>query len=77
LHLEPEEDQVASSPKVDVFDDLIGVKFDVNIVRPVPSDRQGLRVRLEYDDATIAAETATAYLLRFQHHLESPSELVI
>lgn len=68
---------MASSPKVDVFDDLIGVKSNVNIVRPVPSDRQGLRVRLEYDDATIAAETATAYLSRFQHHLESPSELVI
>jgi hypothetical protein len=79
LHIEPatarERPRAGSS---DIFDSLLGLDTSPpKRAAPVPSSSGEVKIRLEYDDTTIASEAAVDYLARLQHHLEYPSQLVI
>lgn len=71
------------SPRVqltDPFDELLAIppsskpilKNTLNL-----SPSRDVHVKLEFDDATIDADAATAYLARFRYHIESPSHLLL
>jgi hypothetical protein len=80
IHFETVEAKTNDPPiaQVDIFDELLGLT-----PKPRPattttaSSSQDVKVRLEYDDATIDADAAAAYLARFQHYLETPSQLML
>jgi hypothetical protein len=78
LHFEPVETTSRKGSSSDVFDYLLGLP-QAKPAQPIPttSSQQNVKVRLEYDDTIIASEAAIAYLSRFQHHLEFPTELVL
>lgn len=78
IHFEPIEAVKPPVQHADIFDDLLGLNTGKKSTHaPPPPSSQDLKVRLEYDDATIGADAAAAYLARFQHYLESPSQLVL
>ena len=60
---------------LDILDTLLGINPQVKSSKKPMNEgsSQDVIVRLEYDDDIISAEAATAYLARFQHHLEYPN----
>jgi hypothetical protein len=76
LHFGPVEQTSPARSSADVFDYLLGAPQKKPATPRKPS-QENVQVRLEYDDTTIGSEAAAAYLSRFQHHLEFPTELVL
>jgi hypothetical protein len=73
LHFAPVETAEPPRSSTDIFDTLLGLGQTVELSQ-LPQRKtspEDVRVRLEYDNAIIAADTAAAYLARFQYHLES------
>ena len=80
LHFQPGESTPdPPPPSIDPFDTLLGLSPSVKSLNTTKSNvlSEGVRLRLEYDDAIIGIDAATAYLARFQHHLEFPNQLIL
>ena len=81
MHFEPLNSD--KSPRVqltDAFDELLVVPHSSKPIKGNTSNAslsQDVQVKLEFDDATIDADAAIAYLARFRYHIESPSHLVL
>ncbi len=71
------------SPRVQVtdpFDELLGIPPNSKpIIKNTSnfSPSREVQVKLEFDDAIIDTDAATAYLARFRYHIESPSHLLL
>jgi hypothetical protein len=81
MHFEPANMfQSDQGSEVDPFDELLGIARSSKPTQtsiPSLSPSQIVDVKLEFDDATIDTEAASAYLARFRYHVEYPGQLVL
>jgi hypothetical protein len=79
LYFEPIGSTAKLASQPDLFDSILGIVKPVARLKAsdIEVSSKDVHVRLEYDGKIISAESAGAYLARFQHYLEFPSHLVL
>jgi hypothetical protein len=81
MRIEPLNNDKSPPVKVaDPFDEILAIppsSKPINQNKSNLSPSQDVQVNLEFDDATIDRDAATAYLARFRYHIEAPSHLLL
>jgi len=77
LHYEPVLPKLSSVPKAGAFEFILGLTSVPETKEAQTASTRQLNIRLEYDDAIIANNTATAYLEQLRNYIESPGDLLL